>query len=212
MHAAHLIVEGRKMSKSLGNFYTLRDLIGKGFSGRVIRWLLLQTHYRIELNFSLASLEASGQSLKRIDDFLFRLREAKKGALTAVTDSRVPLFASEMQEGFQKALADDLNISQALALLFDFIRFINGKIDEKALSLGDIAIVEEVLTFIDRVLGVIFVSSSEEIPADILLAAEKRALARQLKDWKLADEMRAWIRSKGYDVEDTPGGPKINKL
>jgi len=209
MHAAHLVVDGKKMSKSLGNFYTLRDLLAKGFSGRVIRWLLLQTHYRIELNFSFRGLEAAEQSLKRVDDFVFRLQEARKKAPETSIDSKIPLFASEMQEAFEAALADDLNIAEALAVLFDFIRFVNSKIDMQLLSIGDIETIHQVLLEIDRVLGVIFVSHEKIIPDEVLLALEKRALARELKDWKLADEMRDLIREKGYEIEDTPSGPKV---
>lgn len=202
------------MSKSLGNFYTLRDLLEKGFSGRVIRWLLLQTHYRIELNFSFQGLDAASQSLKRIDDFLFRLESGKKAAFKGEMGSKIPLLTTEMVDAFKHALSDDLNISQALAVFFDFIRFVNSKIDESALSQGDIETIQEALISLDKVLGVLFTSSQKEetIPDDILLAVEKRALARQIKDWKLADEMRTFLRSKGYEVEDTPTGPKLHKI
>lgn len=214
MHSAHLVVDGKKMSKSLGNFYTLRDLLEKGYSGRVVRWVLLQTHYRIELNFSFQSLDAAGQSLKRIDDFLFRLKEAKKNAPKEIIEGQISLLTTEMGDAFREALADDLNISQGLAVLFDFIRFINTKIDEQVLSQGDIEIIEETLHSLDHVLGVLFFSDqkSQEIPDEVLLAAEQRAIARSLKDWKLADEMRALIRAKGFEVEDTPNGPKLQKL
>ncbi|MBM3201582.1 MAG: cysteine--tRNA ligase [Chlamydiae bacterium] len=212
MHSAHLIVDGKKMSKSLGNFYTLRDLLQKGFSGRVIRWLLLQTHYRIELNFSFRSLEAAEQSLKRIDDFIYRLEQAKIAAPHVDVESKIPLFATEMLDKFTSSMLDDLNIAEALAPFFDFIRFINGKIDAQHLSLGDIETILEVLRSVDKILGVIFCAKEEVIPEDVLFAVEKRTLARQLKDFKLADEMRALVREKGYEIEDTPSGPKIHKL
>src|SRR5262249_24560696 len=125
MHSEHLLVDGKKMSKSLGNFYTLRDLLNHGFTGRQVRYMLLHTHYRTQLNFTLAGLEAVKHSLQRLDDFIQRLQEIKSEGEEGSATS----FLNQAETLFKEALADDLNISAALAALFDLIREINTLAD-----------------------------------------------------------------------------------
>ncbi len=124
MHAEHLIVDQKKMSKSLGNFYTLRDLLDKGYTGTQVRYLLLQTHYKTQLNFTFQGLEAAKGALQRLSDFIQRLLERDQPQGMPVEE-----LCQRMLRSFAEALADDLNISLALAALFDFVREVNGRCD-----------------------------------------------------------------------------------
>lgn len=209
LHSAHLMVEGKKMSKSLGNFYTLRDLLDQGVSVRTLRWLLLTTHYRTELNFTKLGIEAAENSLCRIDDFLERLQEVSlDGASKEVGDQ-----VAEMKKAFRESLADDLGISGALAALFDFIRFANAKIDSGALFKQDADAIISVVEDMDRVLGVLSMKVKDEVfPEDVVEAMNERQEARKTKDWAEADRLRDWITSRGFEIEDTPKGPKLKRL
>ncbi len=198
MHSEHLLVDGKKMSKSLGNFFTLRDLIAKGYKGREVRYLLLSTHYRTQLNFTFEGLDAARQSLKRIDDFILRLKQIDRDSEGSI-DTDLRLFINT----FKESLADDLNISNALAALFDFIRKINsycdlGKIGKKQ--------AEEILNYfqkLDLVLSIFF-QTEEKIPFEIEEKAKNRLQARLEKNWKLADILRKEIDAAGFIVEDSP--------
>ncbi len=133
MHAEHLVVDQKKMSKSLGNFYTLRDLLQKGFSGTQVRYLLLQTHYKTQLNFTFQGLEAAKGALQRLNDFIQRLYEIES---EEETDEKVEGQCQQALVLFAEALADDLNISVALAALFDFVREMNGLCDVGQVNKG----------------------------------------------------------------------------
>lgn len=206
IHAEHLIVNGKKMSKSLGNFYTLRDLLEKGYTGSEVRYLLLSTHYRTQLNFTLDGLKASRETLRRFRDFIDRLRVAE--------GSGVSLNATleETRAAFKGALADDLNISVALAALFDFIKKTNTLIDGQKISKEE---AEKALSFleeIDTVLGVLPLKQpSLEISPKIQEAFEKREAARAAKDWGEADKQRDFIHAQGYLIEDSPTGSRVKK-
>lgn len=205
MHAEHLLVDHKKMSKSLGNFYTLRDLFKKGYTGQELRYMLLSTHYRTQLNFTFAGLDAARSSLTRISDLIARLRTIK------ATHSPV-LDLNKTQERFKAALADDLNISAALAVLFDFIRELNTLCDEDKLGAQEAASVLELLSTWDQVLGVLpLEEKQEEIAADLLSFLEQRETARREKNWRLSDEMRDAIHARGYLIEDTPNGARLKK-
>lgn len=208
LHSEHLIVDGKKMSKSLGNFFTLRDLINKGYTGRQIRYLLLQTHYRTQLNFTLQGLDGAMSALMRIDALVSRL-EGLDGSDTDVDETRQLLEKAD--QDFTLHLSDDLNISAALATLFDLIREINSRIDLGKLGKKGASLVLDLLKKFDRVLGVIRFDLEEKIPQDLLEALEKRAEARKGKDWKTADQIRNLITARGYVIEDGPKGAKLKK-
>ena len=128
LHCAHLMVDGQKMSKSLGNFYTLRDVIAKGYSGREVRYALMRVHYRAQLNFTWEGMDEARQSLARIDDWLQRLREAADKKET--NDATTAVLPGSQ---FEEALDDDLNISAALGFLFESIRETNRELDHGTL-------------------------------------------------------------------------------
>jgi cysteinyl-tRNA synthetase len=236
LHGAHLLVEGKKMSKSLGNFFTLRDLLAKGFTGREVRYLLLTAHYRETFNFTLDGLAGAKSALARIDECLSKLREA------AANHKEAQEPENEIIEQFTDALNDDLNISRAWAVVFDWIRKKNTWLltefvteSESVHSLvsrspgsGEEAHMASVLATremraakaasalatwnkIDSVLG-ISVKTETEIPAEILALAEARTEAKKARDFKRADAIRDELKSKGWVVEDSPKGIKLKKI
>jgi cysteinyl-tRNA synthetase len=208
MHSEHLIVENKKMSKSLGNFYTLRDLLDKGYTGIQVRYMLLQTHYKTQLNFTMEGLEAVKHSLHRLRDFIIRLHEIKGKESTG----QVEPVIEKATIAFAKALADDLNISVAFAALFDFVREVNSMIDRGNLGDKDVEKVILLLKKFDQVLSIFdFNPEDEAIPQDLVEALQKRIEARENKNWKQADELRDLIQSRGYIIEDTPTGARLKK-
>ncbi len=204
VHVEHLLVDHKKMSKSLGNFYTLRDLLKRGYSGREVRYLLLSTHYRMQLNFTFAGMDAASSSLQRIEALILRLRSI---------DAEAPNnnILQEAGHKFRESLADDLNISSALAVLFDLTRELHILCD--ANQLGRLEAEEALQLFAkwDEVLGVLPLEVTSDVPEELVQCLEKRERARQEKNWKLSDEMRDAIHAKGYLIEDTPQGARLRK-
>lgn len=209
MHAEHLIVDNKKMSKSLGNFYTLRDLIDKGFTGPQVRYMLLQTHYKTQLNFTFAGLDGIKTALHRLNEFIQRLLDYQNGASKNLVE---PLLNKSFQ-AFSEALSDDLNISVALASVFDLVREINALCDSHSMSKEESIKVIDLLKQFDTVLGVLsFEKVEEEVPQDLQEALAKRIDARKNKDWAQSDILRDYIVSKGYVIEDTSKGPRLKKV
>jgi cysteinyl-tRNA synthetase len=354
LHSEHLLVDHKKMSKSLGNFYTLRDLLKAGYTGRQVRYMLLHTHYRTPLNFTLAGLDAAAQTLIRLSDFMLRLQnirrekmhkaldlilekalpespqkkqiyerilfdvqkekerdildpvqlkpllerglfqfpekgrildrilteaksekertiltpilektlqghpEAAKILMSIIHDVRdekesdilnphfmkpilqkalkelpaqtgivemilndlkvkkdhgfiLPLLEKTMDQ-FAANLADDLNISPALAAIFDMVREVNMLCDQGKIGISEAEDVMDFLAKIDQVLGIFSLQPEEElVPPELEEALKKRESARTEKNWKLADEWRDFIQSRGYFIEDTPYGARLKK-
>lgn len=208
MHSEHLIVDNKKMSKSLGNFFTLRDLLNKGYSGIQVRYMLLQTHYKTQLNFTVTGLESVKVSLQRLQDFILRMGEINQTVNSGLVEPLLDLA----YEIFSIALADDLNISAALAGVFDLLRGVNGLCDEGKVGKEEAEKVLALLKRFDEVLGVLsFEDAVDEIPADLEEALAKRIEARQQKNWALADTLRDLISARGYIIEDTPQGARLKK-
>jgi len=203
MHCAHLMVEGQKMSKSLGNFYTLRDLLAKGWSGREVRYALISVNYRLPLNFTFDGLAAARAALGRIDEWAARLADL---AAKSSAPSAHPLAA---QTDFESALDDDLNIAGALGHLFNLIRESNRLIDKNELSPADARALLARWQRMNAVLA--FDPEAAEIPAEVLALAEARVAARTAKDWKKSDELRAQLEALGWQVKDTKEGQKITR-
>jgi cysteinyl-tRNA synthetase len=207
LHAEHLLVDHKKMSKSLGNFFTLRDLLNKGYTGAELRYLLLSSHYRTQLNFTFAGLDGARSSLNRIRDLIERLRGIE-------TDGPATISLSILQEAnhkFKLALADDLNISQALASLFDLIRELNIQADNRALTKADAEAALQLFEQWDRVLGVLPLYAKEEAPKRLLELLAQRNQARAEKNWKQSDLIRDEIFASGYTIEDSLEGAKLKK-
>ena len=215
MHGAHLLVEGKKMSKSLGNFFTLRDLLAKGFTGREIRYLLLTAHYRETFNFTLDGLAGAKSALARIDECVGKLRAIgapnSDSARTENRDRADSEIGAPLLANFSTALDDDLNISAAWGAVFDWVRDTNKRIAESSLSADDAAANLTAWDKVDSVLG-IGTKSEAEIPAEILALLEARQAARKAKDFKKSDAIRDELKAKGWTIEDTPKGPKLKKI
>ena len=209
MHSEHLLVDNKKMSKSLGNFYTLRDLLNKGYTGIQIRYLLLQTHYKTQLNFTFQGLDAAKSALNRLNDFIQRLLEVEGEE----AGGRVEELCQKTLDHFAESLADDLNISAALAAVFDFVRDMNGLCDTGRINKEEAQEALALMKKIDSVLALLnFEKEEAAIPEELKLAFERRLQARQEKNWKLADELRDFIQQRGYMIEDTPNGVRLKKI
>ena len=203
LHSAHLLVEGQKMSKSLGNFYTLRDLLNKGFTGREVRYALIRVNYRLQLNFTFDGMNEARQSLLRIDEWIGRLRER------AGNSQPDPNYEPAQSDRFFAALDDDLNISAALAELFEQIRATNRAMDNEKLATGEASALLRWWEEINQVLQL--QSEEENVSAEVQALLEKRAAARAAKDWSLSDAIRRQIEDLGWIVKDTKDGQKLTK-
>jgi cysteinyl-tRNA synthetase len=206
LHCAHLLVDGQKMSKSLGNFYTLPDVLAKGYTGREIRYALIRVHYRAPLNFTWEGMEESRQSLTRIDEWLQRLREvAKKENVQRSTPN-----AQRPTQKFEEALDDDLNISAALGFLFETIRETNRAMDENEL---DAASADAWLDWSKRINTVLDLEAEAEtvVPPEVAQLAKERENARREKNWKRSDELREQISAFGWEVRDAKDGQKLTQ-
>jgi cysteinyl-tRNA synthetase len=238
LHGAHLLVEGKKMSKSLGNFFTLRDLLAKGYKAHEVRYLFLTAHYRETFNFTLDGLQSARSALGRIKECLIKLLEVAEEKL-AIYDSAQAKPDSNVIRNFQSALDDDLNVSKAWGIIFDWIRDLNRSLAQSKLSAEQAIIAIATWKTLDKVLGINFdiklpariidttaytqgsgiptsfsasIEGEEQIPQDIELLLEQRIQARKAKDFKRSDQIRDELKAKGWVVEDSPKGPKLKKL
>jgi len=202
LHCAHLMVDGQKMSKSLGNFYTLRDLLEKGFTGREVRFALLTVNYRLPLNFTIPGLEAGRAALGRIDEWVERV------TAHAGQSSSEPTSLAAHAEGFFAALDDDLNISGALGRLFDLVRESNAALDRGELTPGQAAQLLSEWRRIDSVLS--FEREAATVPTEVAALVEQRQQARAAKQWAESDRLRDEIAAFGWIVKDTKDGPKLS--
>ncbi len=204
LHSAHLIVDGKKMSKSLGNFYTLREVMERGYQGREVRYVLLSAHYRQSLNFTFEAVNSARSSLARIDEFIERLNEFK------TTGDKLPEWASRAKQAFKAALDEDLNIAEALAALFDMVHAGN-----RAMDSGDTdwsaQQVSDLLKSFDTVLGVLE-KPAASIDDEVQALVDARATARAEKNWADSDRIRDELRDMGWEVRDSADGQKLKKL
>lgn len=194
LHNEHMVVEGKKMSKSLGNFYTLRDIEAKGYSMLAFRFLMLSVHYRQQLNFTFDSLEGAENTVKRINDFYRVVSNLRP------FESEESGIGDEYQHhrmSFMEAIADDFNTPVALSSFFEFERFVNRNI--RVLTRRDI---EQVSKFMKEFNSVFSVLEDFEVPAEIKEKAEKRQRLREEKNFAEADKIRDEISKKGYEVKD----------
>jgi cysteinyl-tRNA synthetase len=203
------MVEGQKMAKSLGNYYTLKDLIDKGYSPKAIRFLLLSAHYRQPLNFTFKGLEAAEKTVERLQIFMERLKTANGTGC----GEEIERLIQKTEEEFEEAMDDDLDINTALASLFNFVREVNRLIDQNKLSREEARKVRELMLNFDKVLGIIGEEEKEEeLPKEIMELIQKREEARKRKDWKTADEIREKLRQMGIILEDTPEGVRWRRI
>ena len=216
LHAEHLIVEGEKMSKSLGNFFTLRDLFAKGHKPSTIRFLLLSVPYRRQLNFTEESLKQAANSIERVRNFMMRLKASNFSAgSSAAIQSRV----ADAERDFDAGLADDLNTAVALAALFDLIRDANSAMDHGELRQQDAVRIIATLEKFDQILNLLADDDEEKLaklgfaPSKPRMSApqvdaliEERNAARKRRDFKRSDEIRQQLADSGIIVEDMKDG------
>ena len=208
MHCGYLVVDGKKMSKSLGNFYTLREILDMGYTGREVRYELLSSHYRQSLNFAFKSLDANRAALKRLDEFYTNILEAVGGEAEA---GELPEWAAESRKRFAHAMDDDMNISGAMAAIFDTVHAGNKALAEHPLSGSQALAVVGLWKELDAVLGLL-IPREEAIPAEATELLEARAVARTEKNWPESDRIRDALAELGWTVKDTPEGPKLRKI
>ncbi len=213
LHCEHLIVDGRKMSKSLGNFYTIRDLEKMGYTGREIRWTLIGTHYRSKLNFSLAALDQARSALGKFDAFFQRLKALPAGAkgLEAAKEA-----AEAARKHFSDAFADDLNVAEGLSAVYTLARTANALMAKEELEAAGAALILAQFRDFDRIFAVFDVDAVKEskadVPAEVMDLVGQRAAAKKAKDFAKADAIRDRLKSLGWAVKDTAAGPEITKL
>ena len=213
LHCEHLTIDKKKMSKSLGNFYTLRDLLNKGYSGKEVRWALIGTHYRSKLNFNLGLCDQARSTLKKFADFFGRLKALPQG--TAGKEEAAGL-AADADKKFADAIGDDLNIAEALSAVFTLERAVNTALASNSLQSEAGGVILEQFRRFDRVLAVFDVDAAaseeaEDVPAGIMALAQKRIEARKAKDFKTADEIRDSLKAQGWVIIDTPQGMKVKR-
>ncbi|MFH1779627.1 MAG: cysteine--tRNA ligase [Candidatus Micrarchaeota archaeon] len=206
LHVEHLLVNGKKMSKRDGNFFVLRDLIEQGYSPKAIRFLLVSTHYRSQLNFTLDSLIAAGNTVKGLQDFFEKLSRAKP---STAGDSLLTELKG-FRKAFNERLDDDLDVANALVAFFDFMRLFNSVLNEKGLSAQEI---REALAFahsFNKLFGVID-EDALVVPREVMLLVKEREEAKSSKQYSLADSLREKVKTKGFWIEDTKQGPVVKK-
>jgi cysteinyl-tRNA synthetase len=204
MHTGFLTVQGEKMSKSLGNFITIRDFL-ENHSPRLLRFFVLKTHYRSPIDYSTKLLDQAEKELERIDEFAERLK-FQSSNLKTQSNSKL----KKLKGSFESAMADDLNTPLAVSILFELIREGNMLLDKEKLSKDD---AKEILIFlkqIDEYFGFIFWGREKQtVPTEIKKLAEQREQYRKAKNWPKSDELRDQLLARGWIVEDTSSGYKF---
>jgi cysteinyl-tRNA synthetase len=205
LHSEHLSIDGQKMSKSLGNFYTLRDLLAMGYTPEVIRYQLAAVPYRKKLNFTFDGLKAAATSIDRLRNYKLRL---DTGKFADGTNEKLVERAAAATKAFDEALDDDLNTAEALAAVFEYIRDTNTAMDAGEFLSGNAPGAFEFLTRFDSVFDVLKPSSSADglSDADVEAKVAERNAAKKAKDFARADQIRQELATQGIILEDTKEG------
>ncbi len=210
LHCKFLLVNNEKMAKSKGNFFTLRDLLKKDYNPLTIRFLLLSTHYRHTLNFTLGGLSQAEQTLRKLSDFCLNIKTYLHPRRASKVSFKERIKRAERD--FEKAMDDDLNISAALAALFDLVKDINKAISEERIGKSDLADAGSLIKKINAMLGILKFDSPKEIGEEEKKLIRQREEARRERDFKLADGIREKLKKRGIILEDTRDGGRWKKI
>ena len=202
VHNAHLMVNGEKMSKSKHNFYTVRDLLAKGYDKRAIRYEFLKSNYRQTLDFIESNMAGNKSIVDRLDNFMERLNVAN-GSGWNEADSVI----QTARTNFEEAMDNDLNTPEAFAVIFELMNTVNKNFD--SLSADDAKKIADTIKSFDTVLGVLPEKQERTLTSEEQSLIDQRQAARQTKDWATADALKAQLAARGIEVKDTPTGPQI---
>jgi cysteinyl-tRNA synthetase len=216
LHAEHLLVEGEKMSKSLGNFYTLRDLFAKGYKPSALRFALASVPYRRQLNFTFDGLQQAASSVERLRNFADRLTQGK---FPAGAQKSMAKRIAEAAEEFDAGLSDDLNTARALGAVFEFVREANIAMDKGEFGSEDVPAAQKFLQTFDQIFAVLENNDAQKLQAlgygqenshagdaEIEKLVAERQLARQTRDFATADRIRKELEKRGIILEDSRDG------
>ena len=210
LHAEFLLVEGQKMSKSLGNFYTLRDILDQGYTPEAVRYLLAAVPYRKQLNFTFEALKSATTAIERLRNFKLRLDTDR---FEAGENPKLTTLAAESVRNFEAGLDDDLNTAQALGAVFEYIRDTNTAMDAGEFRDGNRAAALDLLSRFDGIFDVLEVASAGRLsPEEIQRAIDDRLAARKSRDFARADQIRQDLAAKGVILEDTKEGTRWKYL
>ena len=201
IHNAHLMVNGKKMSKSLGNFYTLPDLLAKGYDARAIRYELIKSHYRQTMDFNEKNMEGNKTVIDRLMNFMERLEQA----CSSTDYAELNTVIENAKKSFEDGMDNDLNTPVALASVFDFMNEINKNFDK--ISKSDAEKIKMQLLSFDSVLGLLKQEEEKTLSAEQEALIAKRQEYRLAKDWANADALKKQLLDMGIEVKDTPNGP-----
>ncbi|HLA16102.1 MAG TPA: cysteine--tRNA ligase [Candidatus Limnocylindrales bacterium] len=205
LHCAHLVLGGTKMAKSIGNIARVSDLLAGGLSPRTLRYALISVPYRTPLEYSEGSLTAAGAAVERLDALDATLAAYDTDA---TDDAAVPALLEAARDAFDTAMADDLNVSAALAVLFGLVRELNRRIGRRSLSRLDAERSRALIRSLDEVLAILPERQAEELESDLDTMLEARATARGHRDWATSDRLRDELAERGILVEDAPDGQR----
>ncbi len=208
LHNEFMLVNGKKMAKSLGNYYTLKDLTAKGFTPLAFRYLCLSVHYRSQMNFTLDALRDAQNAVETINDFVFRIKTL---AADKKKNKKIEMALKKARKKFADSINDDLNMPQALAALFGLMKAVNKEIDARRADKESLKNVYDFFMEINKILDVID-EKRHELTAEEKKLVELREHFRRVKDFKAADEIRRQLRELGVTLEDTPQGPRWKKV
>jgi cysteinyl-tRNA synthetase len=217
VHVEHLFVENEKMSKSVGNVYTVPDVVAKGYRPSALRYLLLSSHYRKQLNFTWTGIEQAEEALRRVVDFLAKLDDMTRATGAGdVRNAELDEAVGRARDAFRDALTSDLNTAKGLAAVFDLVHEGNSAIAARKMSAADARVVRDAIEDCDRVLGVIALRRAEDATPDVPIAEieqliEERKAAKQRREFTRADEIRMSLAERGILLEDTPAGTRWKK-
>ncbi|MEO8260689.1 MAG: cysteine--tRNA ligase [Acidobacteriota bacterium] len=209
VHVEYLLVDDQKMSKSLGNTYTIPDIVARGYRPSAVRYLLLSAHYRKQLNFTWASLVQAEESLRRLTDFLARL----DGVAGPGSHPEIAARVAAGHQAFSEAMQDDLNTAAALGAIFELVRALNSAIDAGEVGAGDVPDIRQAFDGFDRVLGVLSLRRAEDEQPPVAVEEierliEERHAARRRRDFAAADGVRDDLAARGVLLEDSPAGTR----